>query len=165
MEKPNTMYLEIDFEDKGGEWFPFQMSTVNDDFEPVFAPPQSDIENGPAVCVRQADSTFFEKLQKKTRQRKVDHVLNKKTRQMDRVVSFEPIDEAAAQEESDALWDYCIVGIRKFKDKNTGEELRGTKEDKVGLMKNQLFARFVNKCLKDLAASSGVVLKAETENL
>ena len=160
----NTMYLEMDLEDNGGEWFPFQTSSVNEDFEPVFDPPQASIENGPAVCVRQADGEFFERLHKRTRRRSVEHVHNKKTRSLDRVVSFEPINDAAEQDERESLWDYCIVDFRNFKDK-TGAMIECTKANKVKLMKNAMFMRFFNKCLKDLSSSSGAVLKAETENL
>ena len=83
---------------------------------------------------------------------------------MDRIVSFDPINEAAETEERESLWDHCIVDFVNFKDK-TGTVIECTKPNKIKLMKNPMFMRFFNKCLKDLSSSSGAVLKAETENL
>lgn len=147
-----------------GEWFPFQTSSVNDDHEPVFDEPMADIETGPAGCFRQPDFEFFEKLHKKTRKRVVEHPHNAKTRQLDRVVSFDPINDKAERTEREELWDYCIVAWKNIKDK-TGKEIPCTKANKIALMKNPMFARWFNKCLKDCAASAGIVRKEEDENL
>jgi len=110
------------------------------------------------VTIRSLTPFYEERMAK--RKKVVEHVLNTKSKAMERL-SFYPeqsMDEIKA--ERDDAWDYAITDFEGFKDAKTGEVIECTRENKIKMMKAPIFDRFVARCLQLLAAS-GVKDKEE----
>lgn len=138
-----------------GEWFPFQNSHIDTvSGEPVFDDPVKDAK----VQIRSMSPFFEERIAK--RKRVVEHVLNTKSKAMDRNSFFPELSVEDAKTERDDAFDYAITGIECFKDAKTGTIITCTRENKLALMKVPVFDRFFARC-QQLLSSSGVKEKEE----
>jgi len=141
-----------------GEWFPFQNSKIDPlTGEPVFDDPVSDAK----VQIRSMTPFFEERIA--SRKRQTEHVMNPKTRQMERISYYTELSTEDAKTERDDAFDFAITGIEGFKDAKTGKEITCTRENKLSLMKVPVFDRFFARC-QQLLASSGVK-ETESKNL
>lgn len=147
----------IDLDSTQGERFQFFTSTISPDTgNIVYDDPAGDAY----VTLRSMQPFFEERLAK--RKKGVEHVLNPKTRSMDRVtyhVELGPDEEKAEREDA---WDYAIINIEGFRDSKTGRGISCTKENKIKLMKIPVFDRFIARCFQ-IMASSGIKDKEEKE--
>jgi len=80
---------------------------------------------------------------------------------MERISYFPEMTFAEQREESADLWDYCMVSIEGFVDQKTKKEIKCTKANKVALMKNPVFDRFVARCFQIMSESSVKMQEAE----
>jgi hypothetical protein len=142
------MYFELDVTQ--GEWFPF----FGSHFDPITGDVvYEDAVSDAKVQIRPMTPYFEERIAK--RKREVEHIYNPKTRAMERITFFKELSIDETKAERDEAWDYAITGIEGFKDSKTGKEITCTRENKLALMKNPVFDRFVARC-QQMIASSGV---------
>lgn len=145
----DSFAIEIDLDTTQGEWFRFFGSRIDENTGAViYEDPIGDAR----VQVRSM-SPFFEE-QAKKRKQEVEHIQNPKTRQMERITYFKELSAAEVEKERDDAWDYAITGLENFKNKKTGEIIQCTRTNKIALMKNPVFNRFVARCLQILDSSS-----------
>jgi hypothetical protein len=149
-------FMDVNLDQTEGEWFQFVGSRIDlNTGEAVFEDPFSDAR----VQVRSIAPFIEERISK--RKRIVEHVHNPKTRQMERLSYFEEPTFEQAKTERDDTWDYAITAFENFKNKKTGEVITCTRENKLKLMKNPVFDRFISRCLQ-IIASSGTEAKEES---
>jgi len=149
----------IDLSTNEGEWFPFQNSHIDPlTGEPIFDDPVTDAK----VQIRSMTLFFEERIAKRKRQ--TEHVMNPKTRQMERISYYSELSVEEAKAERDDAFDFAITGIEGFKDSKTGQIITCTKENKIALMKIPVFDRFFARC-QQLLSSSGVKEKELEKNL
>ena len=142
-----------------GEWFPFQNSHIDAlTGDPVFDDPVSDAK----VQVRSMTPFFEERIAKRKRQ--TEHVMNPKTRQMERIAFYAELSVDEAKAERDDAFDFAITGIEGFKDAKTGQMITCTRDNKLALMKVPVFDRFFARC-QQLLSSSGVKEQVEKNSL
>ena len=147
----------IDLNAQEGEWFPFQNSKIDPlTGEPVFDDPVSDAK----VQIRSMTPFFEERIAKRKRQ--TEHVLNPKTRVMERIAYYAELTVEEARAERDDAFDFAITGVEGFKDSKTGQAITCTRENKLALMKVPVFDRFFARC-QQLLSSYGVKQKEEIE--
>jgi peptide methionine sulfoxide reductase MsrB len=147
----------FDLSTNEGEWFPFQNSRIDSSTgEPVFDDPVTDAK----VQIRSMTPFFEERIAKRKRQ--TEHVMNPKTRQMERISFYADLSIEDARAERDDAFDYAITGIEGFKDAKTQKMIDCTRENKLSLMRVPVFDRFFARC-QQLIASSGVKQAEEAE--
>jgi hypothetical protein len=146
----------IDFDAAEGEWFYFFSSRIN----PVTGLVEYDDPASDARVQLRSMGLFFEE-RLKGRKKLVEHVLNAKTRQMERIEYYPTLAFEEAMKERDDAYDYAITGLENFKDKS-GSIISCTRENKLKLMKVPVFDRFIARCL-ELLANAGVKQKEEIE--
>ena len=147
----------FELESGTGEWFPF----FGSHFDPITGDViYEDAVSDAKVQVRSMTPFFEECIAK--RKREVEHVYNPKTRAMERITFFKELSIDESRAERDEAWDYAITGIEGFKDSKTGKVIECTRENKLALMKNPVFDRFIARC-QQLIASSGVKEAKELE--
>lgn len=140
-----------------GEFFPFQNSHIDPlTGEPVFDDPVSDAK----VQIRSMTPFFEERIAKRKRQ--TEHVMNVKTRQMERISFYAELSVEEAKAERDDAFDFAITGVEGFKDAKTGQMITCTRENKLALMKVPVFDRFFARC-QQLLSSSGVKQQEQAE--
>lgn len=139
-----------------GDWFRFFESKIEDG-KTIYLEPEKDAGR---VCVRVADVETLEKIQAQTRTKKAEFVKDKDTRQMVRVPY---IDQTVEQEkkEREMIWDHAIVAWEGILD-SKGNEIPCTLENKMKLMSNPMFARFMGRCF-ELITGNAEELKAAAE--
>jgi len=138
--------LEID----QGEWFPYFGSRIDAATgDIVYEEPSSDAK----VKIRPMGPFIEDRVS--NRKRQVEHVLNPKTRQMERVSYYPELSTTELKTERDDTWDYVIQDWEGFKDAKTGKEIECTRANKIALMKLPVFDRFIARC-QQLLAESGV---------
>lgn len=154
--------FEVDLESVDlGEWFSYQNSHLDQEKEEwIFEKPVSD-------KVRVRVRLLFPYLKERANKRKktAEHILNPKTRQMERITYYEELTPEETQKEIDNTWDYAITGLEGFKDKKTGKVLECTKETKLKLMQVPSFDRFIGHCLKILEGSEAKQREESEKNL
>lgn len=151
--------FEIDLGQSEGEWFFFQESHFDQaSGEWVFDPPATDAR----VRLRRIEPFLRERAAQ--RKRVVEHVLNPKTRTMERISYFEEQSVSDAQAEMDDAWDYGITGLEYFKDKKTGKVIECTRETKLALMRVPMFDRFIGRCIRVLNGVESEQKEAEEKN-
>jgi deoxyadenosine/deoxycytidine kinase len=147
----------FDLDSTQGEWFTFFTSHIDlNTGEIVYDDPISDAR----VQIRSIVPFFEERISK--RKRAVEHIFNPKSKAMERLTYFEDLTYEQARVEQEDTWDYAITGIENFKDSKTGELITNTRENKIKLMKNPMFDRFIARCLQ-IISNSGAKIKEETE--
>lgn len=139
-----------------GDWFRFFESKVEEG-KTIYLEPEKDAGR---VCVRVADAETLEKIQAETRTKKAEFVKDKDTRQLVRV-SY--IDQTPAQEkkEREMIWDHAIVDWENIID-SKGNQIPCTLENKMKLMSNPMFARFIGRCF-ELITGNAEELKVASE--
>jgi len=151
------MFIELNSQE--GEWFPFQNSKIDPlTGEPVFDDPVTDAK----VQIRSMTPFFEERIAKRKRQ--TEHVMNPKTRQMERIAFYAELSVEEARAERDDAFDFSITGIEGFKDAKTGKLITCTRENKLALMKVPVFDRFFARC-QQLLSSSGVKEQVEKNSV
>lgn len=147
----------VDLQVSEGEWFPFQNSKIDPlTGEPVFDDPDTEAK----VQIRSMTPFFEERIAKRKRQ--TEHVMNPKTRQMERISYYAELTPEEARTERDDAFDYAITGIAGFKDSKTKQEITCNRENKIALMKVPVFDRFFARC-QQMLASYGIKEKEEAE--
>jgi hypothetical protein len=136
----------FDLNSSVGEWFPFFRSEQKPDGTTVYEDPQEGVAR---IQLRIADSEVIESIQKQTRTKKVDHVVNPSSRKMERIEYF---DQTPEQEklERELIWDHAIMNWEDkapFLNKD-GSPIEKTVENKLKLMGRPMFARCVTRCLQ-----------------
>jgi hypothetical protein len=142
-----------------GEWFQFFGSEIKPDGEVKYYEPEKAAQR---VCLRIADMETLEIIQSETKKKAVEHVYNPKTRQMERLSYFEQTPEQE-KKEREMIWDYAIISWEGMLDIK-GQEIPCTLENKMKLMNNPQFARFVNRCLGLISGAATEVKKAAEKN-
>ncbi len=149
--------VDFNLDETIGEWFQFVGSRIDlNTGEVVFEDPSSDAR----VQVRSIAPFIEERISK--RKRVTEHVYNPKSRAMERLSFYPDQTPEETRAERDDLWDYAITALENFKDKKTGELIACTRENKIKLMKNPMFDRFISRCLQ-MIINSGAEAKKETE--
>lgn len=135
--------MRFDLENTAGEWFRFFESEVKENGDVKYLDPAGDAGK---VCLRIADPEILEKIQAQTRKRIIEYVYNPKTREMNRIKDFDqtPIQEKLERE---LLWDHVIVDWENLLDVKN-QKIPCTLENKMRLMNNPQFARFIGRCLQ-----------------
>ena len=146
----------FDLEMTEGERFQFFTSTI----DPVTGDVVYDDPKGDAYVTLRPMQPFFEERVSK-RSKKVEHVLNPKTREMQRVVYYPELSIEETKKERDDAWDYAITKLENFKDK-FGKPIDCTRENKIKLMKVPVFDRFCARCFQ-IMSSSGILAKEESD--
>ncbi len=143
------MNFDID-KQTAGEWFPFFGSEVLEDGTIRYFLPNQEAGK---FQIRQATVEILDIIKKETQgTRRVDFVPNPKTRQMERVVSFDQTPEQE-KKEREMLWDYIIMGWEGIKD-GKENEIAVTTENKMKLLNIPVFMRFLSRCLEILGGQS-----------
>lgn len=150
--------MKFDLE-KSGEWFTFFESEITQNGETKYHPPIADAGR---VCFRISDTEAIEQIYAKTRKKTSEFVLNPKTRQMEKVKSY---DQTPEQErvEREMIWDYAIVAWENILDAN-GKDIPCTLENKMKLMNIPQFARFAGRCLQIVTGATEAEAEAEGKN-
>lgn len=107
-----------------------------------------------SVCLRLCPLDVLSDIDKKTAVEKVEYRINDKTRQMERIVYSHTKDPNLRNE---LYWDYIIVDFKGFKNKNSGDDIPCTKENKILLMgRSPQFARFVVDKIEEMSNAANV---------
>jgi hypothetical protein len=147
--------LELD----QGEWFQYFGSRIDSSTgDVIYDEPATDAR----VKVRPMGPFIEERVA--NRQRQTEHVLNPKTRQMERVTYYPELSAAELRAERGDVWDYAIQDWEGFKDARTGQAIKCTRENKIALMKLPVFDRFIARCQQLLAESGVQEAKEEEKN-
>lgn len=142
------MYLDLDSSE--GERFQFFASTIDPvSGDVVYGDPKGDAY----VTLRPMQPFFEDRLAK--RQLKVDHVLNPKTKAMERITYYPDLSFDEVKREREDAWDYAILTWEGFMDEKTKQDIECTRENKIKLMKIPVFDRFIARCFQ-LMAESGI---------
>ena len=142
-----------------GEWFSFFGSEIKENGEVRYLDPE---EGAGKICLRIADPEVIEKIQAQTRKKSAEFALNPRTRQMERVSFYEqtPTQE---KKERELIWDHAIVDWKDILDRD-GEQIPCTLGNKLKLMNNPQFARFVGRCLQLITGANAQTSEAEGKN-
>jgi hypothetical protein len=135
-----------------GEWFPFFGSKVKPNGEIEYLEPEKDAGR---VRVRLANSETMERIQAQTRKKAAEFVFNPKSRQMDRVTYTEQTPEQEKLER-ELIWDHAIQEWENIFDSNDNP-IPCTLENKMKLMNNQQFARFIGRCFELLTGTDTTI--------
>ena len=139
----------FDIEATEGEWFPYfgskiDLITGNIEYE--------DPEGDARVKVRPMTTFIEERLSQ--RKKAVEHVINPKTRQMERITYYPDLSSEQERKDRDDVWDFVITNLKGFKDKS-GKDIKCTRENKIKLMRVPVFERFIARCF-EILANTGV---------
>jgi len=142
-----------------GEKFDFFNSTVNP--QTLDVDYDEPVKDGPWMILKPGQAFWEKKLASRTK--KVEHVLNPKTRQMERNTFYPELSPADEKKEREEFWDYCIVDFGGFKDQN-GKVLKVTKETKVAMVKVPVVERFITRCFQIIGTAEVAAKEAEEKN-
>jgi len=158
-------FIDIDLDASEGEWFPFQVSSIDPDTgKVIWDAPALDDKGEPIASLKiRIMAPFYEERIVK-RVRIVEHVFNPKSRSMERISSFKDLTMDEIRAERDDAIDYAITDIKGFRDKSTKKPLECTKENKLALMKIPVIDRFFGRCQELLGQFSVEKRKEEAEN-
>jgi hypothetical protein len=142
-----------------GEWFKFFCSEVREDGTTKYLDPEEDAGK---VCIRIADPETVESIQAQTRKKVSEFAWNPKSRAMERVTFY---DQTAAQEkkERELIWDFAIQDWKDIID-TKGNQIPCTLENKLKLMSNPQFARFVGRCLQLISGANAETAEGAEKN-
>ena len=145
----------FDIDQSEGERFQFFTSTIDPKTgEIIYDDPVSDAW----VTLRSMQPFFEERLSQK--KQLVEHVHNPVTRQMERQTYYKELTWNESKVERDDAWDYSIVALENFKDKD-GNIIECTRENKLKMVKIPVFDRFISRCFQVMSESG--IIKAEDE--
>lgn len=153
------MILDLEIQEEG-EWFYYFGSSIDQTTgEIIYDDPVKDAR----VKIRSMAPFIEKKITERKKQK--EHVLNPKTRSMERIEYYPDLSPKERITEREDTWDYIIQGLEGFKDKKTKKDITCTWENKLKLMKLPVFDRFIARCLQLLSDSGVQVGEAETVNL
>ncbi len=152
--------MKFDLSTGTGEWFKFFGSEIKPDGDVKYLDPE---KGDGRVCLRIADSETLEIIRAETKKKVVEHVYNPKTRQMERIPYYEQTPEQEKKERS-MIWDHAIQAWEGILD-SKGQEIPCTTENKLKLMENPQFARFVGRCLQLISGATAEAEKIQEKNL
>ena len=147
----------INLEAEQGEWFQFFGSHVEAKTgETIYHEPEPNAR----VQIRSMAPFIEDRLSKRKKQ--VEHVINPKTRALERLSYYADLTVEESIKERDDTWDYIITDFEGFKDSRTGEVIECTRENKIKLVKVPVFDRFIARCL-EMLNNSGIKEAKELE--
>lgn len=151
--------MKFDLSTGIGEWFHFFGSEIKSDGEIKYFEPEKDAGR---VCLRLTDPETLEIIQSETRKKAVEHVFNPKSRTMERLSYFEqtPVQE---KKERELIWDFAIKAWEGILD-TSDQQIPCTLENKLKLMNNPQFARFVGRCLQLISGATAEAKVAAEKN-
>jgi hypothetical protein len=150
------MLLDLEAQEQG-EWFQFFSSHIDEaSGEVVYEEPSKDAR------VKIRSMVPFVEEQMAGRKKQYEHVMNPKTRSMERIAYYLDLTPEENKKDKEDIWDYVVQDLEGFVDKKTGKEIACTKANKIKLMKLPVFDRFVARCLQML--SSAGIEEQETKN-
>jgi len=151
--------LDLDGQ-KEGEWFYYFTSHISQTTGEIVYDDPVDYAK---VKIRSMAPFIESRLS--SRKKQVEHVVNPKTRAMERIEYFPElsIDEIKAERED--TYDYVIQGLKGFRDRRTKKEIKCTRENKIKLMKIPVFDRFIARCLQLLSDSTVQIEEQAAKNL
>lgn len=130
-------------ENNEGTWFDFFESRIDlDTGDIVYDDPISDTGR---ACFRPARPFLEKRLSK--REKISEIVLNPKTRAMERIESYKVLTPAEERQEREDLIDYTFIGLEDFFEPD-GAPIECTRENKIALVKNPVFDRFMARCME-----------------
>jgi len=133
--------MEINLDVAEGTWFPYFESHIDlKTGDIVYHESVSDAK----VQIRSV-APFIEQ-QLKSRKRKHEYVHNPKTRAMEYVTYFEEMSFDQIIAELDEQYAYGIMDFEGFVNSKTKETIPCTRETKIALRRNEVFARFFERC-------------------
>jgi hypothetical protein len=142
------MLFDLDAEE--GEWFQFFGSHIDlNTGEVVYDEPTSDAR----VRIRPM-APFIEARLAKLK-KTVEHVYNTKSRVMERISYYPDQKPEDAQKDKEDAFDYIVIDWENIKNSKTSEVIPCTRENKLALMKNPVFDRFVARC-QQLLSETGI---------
>jgi len=151
----------FDLNTSAGEWFPFFESDIQPNGDIKYLDPEKDAAK---VKLRMADPDVLDIIQKETGgKREVEHVLNPKTRKMERIEFYTQTPDQKKRER-EMTWDHAIMD---WEDKppflnNDQSPIARTAENKLKLMAIPVFGRFVGRCM-ELLSGTGTDIKEVAE--
>jgi len=149
------MLIDLELQNEG-EWFYFFGSHIDQNSgEVIYDEPVKDAR----VKIRSMASFIEDRVI--SRKKQVEHVLNPKTRQMERIEYYPAPSPEEFKQEQEATWDWVIQDFEGFKDKRTGKEIECNLANKKKMMQLPVFDRFVARCLILLGEAGAQ--KGETE--
>lgn len=152
------MLIDLELQHEG-EWFYFFSSTIDQTTgEVIYDEPVKDAR----VKIRSMTSFIEDRVIKRKKQ--VEHVLNPKTRQMERIEYYPTPSPEEFKQEQEATWDWVIQDFEGFKDKRTGKPVECNLANKIKMMQIPVFDRFVARCLALLGEAGAQKGDAETKN-
>lgn len=152
------MILDLEIQEEG-EWFYYFGSRIDQlTGEVVYDDPVGDAR------VKIRSITPFIEQRFASRKKQKEHVLNPKTRGMERIEYYPDLSPEAMIVEREDTWDYVIQGLEGFQDKKTKKEIACTRENKIKLMRLPIFDRFIARCLQLLSESGVQASEKESKN-
>ena len=149
-----------------GERFEFFTSKINPQTGDIeYDAPVRDPETGECAWVSFKNPQVFWEERLKNRKKKVEHVLNQKTRQMERITYYDELSPEENERERADFWNYVITDFGLFKDAKTKKDIDCTPENKAAMGKLPVFHRFANKCFEIMEESRIIQAKDEEKNL
>ena len=153
------VYVDLSGADEG-EWYQYFASRIDvNTGDVVYDDP---IEGGPRVRIRDMRTFIRERI--KARKTQVEHVVNPKTRSMERITYPKELTAQEEKQERENLIDYMVAGFEGFKDKKTKQIVECTRENKIKMMNLPVFDRCVARCQQLLSESGIQEAVAETKN-
>jgi len=140
-------------------WFQFFSSHIDEaSGEVVYEEPSKDAR------VKIRSMVPFVEEQMAGRKKQYEHVMNPKTRSMERLSYYPELSIEELKAEREDVWDYIIQDFEGFVDKKTKQEIKCTRANKVKMMKLPVFDRFVAQCQKLLTESGVKIEEQEVKN-
>jgi len=133
-----------------GVWFPYFGSIETDKKdkkgEPVieYLIPEP---NAGRVKIRVASAHVLDSIREKTTTRIREHAYNEHTKKMELVGGIEPQTYQQLRESAEMFWDHVIEDYEDLLDE-AGNPIAVTFENKMMLIEDKEFARFVNRCIE-----------------
>jgi hypothetical protein len=153
------MILDLEIQEEG-EWFYYFYSHIDQiTGEVIYDDPVKDAR----VKIRSLAPYIEQRFAERKKQK--EHVLNPKTRAMERIEYYPDLSPEKMITERENTWDYVIQGLDGFQNKKTKKEIACTRENKIKLMKLPVFDRFIARCLQLLDESGVQTGEEEIANL
>jgi hypothetical protein len=153
--------MKFDLSSNAGEFFPFFGSKINTDGTIEYLDPEKDAGK---VCIRIVDAETLEKIQAQTRTKKSQFVLNTESRKMEKVDYYEQTPEQIKKERQ-MIFDSAVISWEenKFFDED-GQEIVCNPENKIKMMNDPQFARFVGECFRRITGAKAEAEKVKEKN-
>ena len=153
------MLIDFDLQNEG-EWFYFFDSHIDHKTgEVIYGEPDTKAR----VKIRPLAKFIEQRMLHRKKQ--VEHVVNPKTRQMERIEYYPELTPKQIKQEREDTNDWVIQDFEGFKDMKTGKPIKCNRENKNKMMEVPVFDRFVARCL-EIQSNTGIDKgEIETKNL